>query len=275
VRKINPSWAALVVASIALFAGIGGPAWAEGLINGAQIQNRSITSRKIGRGQIKAVNLAGGAVRSGNLATGSVTNSSIADQAVSTSKLAPDAVTSAQLADGAVTGSKVAAGSLTAADVAPNTFLATNGTAVNSTQLGGVPASGFVQGTGNLLQRRIDVPVGTSGQFLLDVGLGEIDGSCLAGAKPEISFTAEAQPLDLIEWGTSAGTTQDINPVHGMLIGSTYTEPDPTALQAIDFQVAQGTNSVPSRVATIWTTGDAAGGGTECIFSAQAVTTGV
>lgn len=88
-----------------------------------------------------------------------------------------------------------------------------------------------------------------------------------------MSFTAEAQPLDLIEWGASAGTT-DINPVHGMLIGSTYTEPDTTALQAIDFQVAQSTDNVPSRLATIWTTDDAVGGGTECIFTVQALTTG-
>ena len=179
------------------------------------------------------------------------------------------------MADGAVTGTKVAAGSLTATDVAPNTFLAANGTASNSDQLGGVPASGFVRGTGFLIQRRIDVPIGTLSQSLLDVGLGEVDGSCPTGGKPEVSFTAEAQPLDLIEWGTSAGTTTDINPMHGMLIGQTYTEPDPSALQAIDFQVAQSFNNSPSRTATIWTTDDAANGGTECIFTAQAVTTGV
>ena len=274
-RRLNPSWAALAIASGALFMSLGGAAWAAGLISGSQIKNRSITSKKIGRGQITAANLAAGAVGSADLAPGAVTSHSIADQAVTTSKLANNAVTTPQLADGAVTGTKVAPGSLTAADVAPNTFLAANGTATNSSQLGGVSASGFVQGTGNLLQHRIDVPVGTSDQFLVDVGLGELDGSCLAGPKPEVSFTAEAQPLDLIEWGTSAGTTTDINPVHGMLIGQTYTEPDPSALQAIDFQVAQSFDNGPSRMATIWTTGDAAGGGTECIFTAQAVTTGV
>jgi hypothetical protein len=262
-RRLNPSWAALLIASGALFTALGGAAWAAAVISGSQIENRSITSKKIGRGQIKTV----------NLATGAVTRSSIADQAVTTSKLATNAVTTAQLADGAVTGSKVAGGSLTAGDVAPNTFLAANGTAANSNELGGVAAGGFVQGTGNMLQRRIEVSAGSTDQFLLDVGLGEVDGSCVSG-KPKVSFTAEAQPLDLIEWGTSAGPTPDINPVHNMLVGSTYTEPDTSALQAVDFQVAQSANATPSRVATIWTTDDAVNGGADCIFTAQSMTTG-
>jgi hypothetical protein len=234
-RKLNPSWAALMLACAALFVALGGPAWAAGMINGSQIKNGSITSEKIGRGQIKTVNLAAGAV----------------------------------------TAAKVAHGSLTAGDVAPNTFLKANGTAANAAELGGLPASRFVQGSGTMIQRRIEVPVGTTDQFLLDVGLGEVDGSCPTGGKPEVSFTAEAQPLDLIEWGTTWSSTADINPVHDMTAGQTFTEADTTALQAIDFQVAQSTNALPSRLATIWTTDDGAGGGTECIFTAQALTTGV
>jgi hypothetical protein len=234
-RKHTTSWAALALASAALFTALGGPAWAGGLINGSQIKNGSITSSKIGRGQIKAANLAAGAV----------------------------------------SASKVARSSLTAADIAPNTFLGANATAANAAQLGGMPASKFVQGTGQLIQRRVEVPVGTSDQFLLDVGLGELDGSCPTSSKPEVSFTAEAQPLDLIEWGTTWPSSTDINPVHDMTIGQSYTEPDATALQTVEFQVAQSFNNPPSRVATIWTTDDGADGGTECIFIAQAVTTGV
>jgi hypothetical protein len=239
-KSSNPSWAALIVATAALFTALGGPAWAAGLINGSRIKNGSITSNKIGRGQIKTVNLAAGAV----------------------------------------TGAKVASGSLTATDIAPNTFLAAGGTAANAAALGGLPSSKFVQGTGNMLQHRIDVPVGTSNQFLLDLGLGEIDGSCLAGAKPEISFTTEAQPVDLTEWGTTFGSTPDINTANGMTLSTMpgnhgYTEPNPSGLpQAIDFQITQAANIVPSRVATVWTT-DHSVGGTDCIFTAQALTTGV
>jgi hypothetical protein len=233
-RKLNPSWAALMLAGAALFTALGGPAWAAGMIDGSQIKNGSITSDKIGRGQIKTTNLAAGAV----------------------------------------TGAKVAHNSLTAANVAPNTFLGAGATATNAAALGGVPASRFVQGTGSMIQRRVEVPVGTSDQFLLDTGLGELDGSCPMSGRPQLTFTAEAQPLDLIEWGTTPAST-DITPVHGMLIGQSYTEPDATALQTVEFQVAQSTNAVPSRLATIWATDDAAGGGTECIFTAQALTTGV
>jgi hypothetical protein len=243
-RRLNPAWAAVAIATGALFTALGGPAWAAGLINGSQIKNGSITSKKIGRGQVKAVNLAAGAVHATNLAT--------------------DAVTAAS----------VAPGSLTGADVAPGTFLAAAGTAANSDQLDGLTASRFVQGTGNLIQNRIDITVGTSGQFLLDTGLGEIDGSCLTGDKPEVSFTAEAQPLNLVEWGTTFGTSPDINTANALTIGSTYPEPNPTGVpQAIEFQAAQ-VGATPARVATVWTT-DQAIGGTDCIFTAQAMTTGV
>ena len=195
---------------------------------------------------------------------------------VGTRQLRSGAVTNAKLASGAVTGSKVANNSLTAADVAPNTFLAANGTAANSTQLDGMPASSFVHGTGNVLQHRIEITAGTSSQLLVDVGLGEIDGSCLAGVKPEISFTAEAQPLNLIEWGTTFPSSSDINTVNGLNIGSTYTEPNSSGVpQAIEFQVAQnlGVSVSPSRVATAWTTDQVVG--TDCVFTAQALTTGV
>jgi len=56
-RRTNASWAALPVASVALFTSLGGAAWAAGVISGSQIQNRSITGKKIGRGQVTAVNL--------------------------------------------------------------------------------------------------------------------------------------------------------------------------------------------------------------------------
>jgi hypothetical protein len=255
-RRLNTSRAALALASVALFASLGGAAWASGVISGSQIKNGSITSRKLGRGQVKTANLAAGAV----------------------------------------TASKVAHASLTAADVAPNTFLAARGTAANSDQLGGVPASGYLaangtaansdqlggvaasgylRGSGFMLQHRVDVAVGASSQLLVDVGLGEVDGSCLTGAKPQVSFTAEAQPVSLTESGTTFPGTADLHAVNDMLIGASYTEPDSSSLQAVEFQVAQGDGNVnPSRVATVWTTGEGVGG-TDCLFTAQALTTGV
>ncbi len=257
--RFNPSWAALVVATLALFITLGGPAWAAKLVSGAQIRNGSITSAKIGKGQVKNANLAAKSV----------------------------------------TGSKVAAGSLTAADIAPNTFLAANGiaansallggvpasnyltttgTAANSNKLGGVAASGFVQGSGNMLQNWVVVPVGSSDVFLMDVGLGEVDASCVSASPeplPSVTFTAEAQPVNFVEWGTTYQSTPDVNVAPDMLIGSSYTEPNPSGVpQAIDFQAAQSGVINPSRVATVWTT-DHYLSGTGCVFTAQALTTGV
>jgi hypothetical protein len=273
-KRFNPS---LVVASVALFMALGGPAWAAGLISGSEIKNGSITSNKIGRGQVRAANLAAGSVTASTVARGALTAADIAPNTF----LAANGTAANSSALGGVPASGFLAANGTAANssalggVPASGFLAANGTAANSSALGGVPASGFVRGTGNMLQNRIDIRVGASSQFLLDVGLGEVDASCMAGDVPEVSFTAQAQPLDLIEWGT-LGSTSDINPLHGMLIGSTFTESDTSVLKAIEFQVAQnlGTNSGQNRVATIWTTGDASGG-TDCIFTAQALTTGV
>lgn len=243
-RKFNASWAALVVSGCALFTALGGPAWASSLISGKQIKNGSISSRKIGHGQIKQVNLASGSVHTKNLA------------------------------NNAVTTSKIAGGAVTSANVAPNTFLAANGTATNSNELGGKLASSFIGGTGNVLQNRITVPAGTSGQFLLDVGLGEIDGSCLSpGGKPQVSFTAEVAPINLIEWANTFGGTSDVNTTNGLTVGNTYDEPNSSGLpQAVEFQAAES-NSTTNHIATAWTTGQDIGT-TSCIFTAQAVTTG-
>jgi hypothetical protein len=267
--RLNPSWAALVVATLALFITLGGPAWASRLVSGAQIKNDSITSAKIKNGSITSAKIGKGQIENANLATN------------------------------AVTGSNVAAGSLTAANVAPNTFLPANGVAANSAQLGGVPASGyltttgtaadsnklggvaasgFVQGSGNMLQNWVVVQPGSTDVFLMDVGLGEVDASCVAASPlqlPELTFTAEAQPVNFVEWGTTYQTTADVNVAPAMLIGASYTEPNSSGVpQAIDFQAAQSGVFNPSRVATVWTT-DHYLSGTGCVFTAQALTTGV
>jgi hypothetical protein len=282
----------MVLAGGALFVSLGGTSWASGLITGGQIKKGAITSSKIGHGQVKNVNLAAGSVGTKNLKNGAVTSSKLANGATTTGKIAAGAVTTGTIGAGAVTTGKIAAGavtsgqlgansvnsgkvadgSLTASDIAPNTFLPTNGTAANSNELGGKSASSYVQGQGFVLLNRITVPQGTSGQFLLDVGLGEIDGTCLTGAKPEVSFTSEVQDPNFIEWGTTFGSTPDINTLNALAIGSTYTEPNSGGVpQAITFQVALN-NGSSNQMATAWTTDQDAGG--TCIFTAQAMSTG-
>ena len=167
--------APIAAAATALFVALGGESWATSLITTNQIKDGAITSSKIGNGQ----------VHTNHLADGSITTSKLADHGVTNSKLANGSVGTRKLGNGAVTASKVA----------PNTFLPVDGVAADSGELGGRTANDFVQGNDRTTQNRIDVPVGSSA-FLLEVGIGTFNASCLAGAKPQTSFTAEVAPLN-------------------------------------------------------------------------------
>jgi hypothetical protein len=135
-HKRRPS-AALIVALLALFVALGGPAEAQRLLTGNNVKNRSLQVKDLSRkavrelkrtprGSVRARALAGGAVTSVKLADSAVTPAKIAAGAVGASQLAPGAVGqrelragaagAAQLADGAVNGAKVADGSLDARD---------------------------------------------------------------------------------------------------------------------------------------------------------------
>jgi hypothetical protein len=119
----------MLVALLALFLALGGPAQARRLINGGdikkgtvrstQIKDRTIQMRDINQTVRKQLQqtpansitdpmLTNGAVSSNKLANGSVTGIKIAGGAVST----------ASIADGSINGAKIADGSLTAADTA-------------------------------------------------------------------------------------------------------------------------------------------------------------
>jgi hypothetical protein len=117
-------------------------------------------------------------------------------------------------------------------------------------------------------------------QLVLDVGLGEIDGSCLVGDRmgepvrgPLRHLRRErrqrADPCRLIG-ADSSGEKRHLR------LTTSYVEPNPTGVpQAIEFQVAE-TNTTANHirhVATAWTT-DHGVGGTSCIFTGQALTTG-
>ena len=133
------SSAALVVALIALFVALGGPAQAKRLFTGKDVKDRSLQTKDLSRKAVRSLRRTpNGSVRERALANGAVTSVKLSESAVTPSKIAPSAIGAAQLgagavgqrelrpgaagpaqlADGAVTGSKVADGSLSAADVA-------------------------------------------------------------------------------------------------------------------------------------------------------------
>src|SRR5918994_1278649 len=137
-RPRRPS-AALVVALLALFVAVGGPAEAARLIGSKAVANRSLKTEDLSRKPVRKLQttprrsvgerqLRNGAVATGKLRDRAVTPVKIAPAAVGSDQLAPGAVGSRELraggvgstnvADGAVTGAKVADGSLDARDVA-------------------------------------------------------------------------------------------------------------------------------------------------------------
>jgi hypothetical protein len=125
-RRPSP---ALIVALVALFVALGGPAGAASLIRGSQIKKNSITSKQIKNRSLATKDLSRRAVRAlESTPNGSITEAKLANLAVTSGKLGGAAVTAAkmaadsvgpiQLQSNAVTGAKVADGSLTAADIA-------------------------------------------------------------------------------------------------------------------------------------------------------------
>jgi hypothetical protein len=115
-RRPSP---ALVVALIAVFVALGGPARAARLISGSDIKKGTITSTQIKNRSLAAKDLSRPAVRSLRLTPdGSITEAKLANGAVTGAKLGGAAVTGAKLAAGAVGPIQVADHSLTATDIA-------------------------------------------------------------------------------------------------------------------------------------------------------------
>jgi hypothetical protein len=199
-------------------------------------------------------------------AAGLIGTNQIKNHAVTANKIAPNAVTTAKVADG----------SLTSADIAPNTFLAADGTAQNSNQLGGRPASAFVQGTGNTVANRISVLAGQS-RVLLSLGFGHIDGVCGAGGHPQLAYVSDTASVNLIDSVTTFGSphgTADIHTTNGLSNGGSYIESNGTVLpQSVNWQAAFTDGNDTSHVASAWTTGQDIGQ-VQCIFTGQGITTG-
>jgi hypothetical protein len=112
----------LVIALLALFVALGGPAQAakllgKGSVDSRAIKNRSIKGKDIKNLAISEAKIANGAVTPGKLAAGAVGSGALADRSVGPVDLGAGAVGTAQLADRSVTAAKVADGSLSAADV--------------------------------------------------------------------------------------------------------------------------------------------------------------
>lgn len=129
-RRPSP---ATVIALIALFVALGGPAQAARLVSGPQIRNRSISTIDLNRGTIRflrqvparsvrTAQIVDGQVLARDLAAGAVTSAGVADGSLRGGDLAGGTVGAAQLAPGAVTASRLSAGSVSGASLADGTL---------------------------------------------------------------------------------------------------------------------------------------------------------
>ena len=127
-RRRRPS-VPLLIALLALFVALGGPAEAQRLIGGQDVRNRSLSVKDLSRGAVRKLQatprrsvsaraLADGAVTGAKLANSAVTSGKLAAGAVGTGQLGQGSVGAIQLAPNAVGGGHVADGSLDARDVA-------------------------------------------------------------------------------------------------------------------------------------------------------------
>lgn len=127
-RPRRPS-AALVVALIALFVALGGPAEAARLITGKQVKDHSLQTKDLSRKAVKSLRrtpassvaekaLENGAVTNPKLRDGAVTAVKIAPGNIGPAQLAPGAVGPRELRDATVNGAKIADGTLDSRDIA-------------------------------------------------------------------------------------------------------------------------------------------------------------
>jgi hypothetical protein len=138
IRKRRRPSAALIVAVIALFVALGGPAQAAHLINGKLLKRGSVTGKAIKdhsigfkdltkksvrrlqslpAGSVTEAKIANGAITPGKLSPGAVGSAAIAPGGVSSGNLATGAVGSGQVADNSLTGADIADGGLSANDI--------------------------------------------------------------------------------------------------------------------------------------------------------------
>jgi hypothetical protein len=268
-RRINSSTVSVAISMTALFVALGGTALAVSKIGTSQLRNGAVSSPKLKNGAVTSAKLKNGAVSGSKLGAAAVNTGDLADSAVTTNNLADGAVTTGKLADNAVTSAKVLDGSLTAGDVAANTFLAANGTAADSSKLGGQPASAFVAGSGHEVSKRLSLPSGQSAE-LLELDFGHIEASC-AGSVPTLTFTADLPVDNVVAWSTKAPSSSALTFANALSGGGTLpVVGDGSAPESVTWQAAfNGTDS--EKLATAWTTQQNILG--TCVFTGQALTT--
>lgn len=147
-RRPSP---AIIVATIALVAALGGTTYAQVAINGADIRNKSIAGGKLKNQAVGTAQLRNLAVQSTDIQSGAVTVSKLRSGAVTAAKLGRDAVGTAAIAPNSVTRAD-----LQAAARVPNVVVRTSAVAgaspgtLNQTAVGCNQGETLISGGGGI-----------------------------------------------------------------------------------------------------------------------------
>ena len=113
-RKPSP---ATLIALVALFVALGGPAAAAKLISGKKLKDNSVTSAKIRNRTLTTDDISRPTLRSLKRIGSSVTSANIVDGTIQLADMGSSSVTGNQVADHSLTGVDVAAETLTGAEI--------------------------------------------------------------------------------------------------------------------------------------------------------------
>jgi hypothetical protein len=123
--------AAFVVAAVALFVALGGPAEAQKLLSGSDIKKGTVTTRQIKDRSLEAKDLSAkarrtltatpdGSVGDADLAAGAVTARAVADSSLTAADLGPSSVGTDELGDNAVGQAEIRNNGVGASEIADN-----------------------------------------------------------------------------------------------------------------------------------------------------------
>lgn len=216
-KKPSP---ALVVALLALFVALGGPAEAAKLLSGSklkpnsvtskQIRQRTITSRDIARSTLRSLKartnavgsaqIVDGSVSLADMAFGSVTGNQVIDRSltgvdlaadsVGAGELGTDSVTTAELADDAVTNREIRTGAVTKGSIG-NSDVGTE--EVIDRSLTGVD---IARASGTLTATSFGAVTGNTPCVTQDFPATGVAGTAIAVSAPADGLDVTARPVD-------------------------------------------------------------------------------
>jgi hypothetical protein len=226
----------MIIALLALFVALGGPAQAAKLINGAKIKKDTVASKQIKDRSLKVRDLGAGAIRA--LTTtpdGSIGPSQLAENAVTTHALAPGSVLTGNIADNSLTSADLGTNSAGSDEVADNAIgqseIRNNGVSASEIADNSIDGGEIIDGSLSVrdLARQVGTlqwPVPLLGTDKCDVKPVPITGIEIAGDFMVISPTG-AWPAELVYTvnGTSSETefkVQACNRGSVSIAGATY-----------------------------------------------------